>query len=124
MKGKVYKTGTPERGLDWVFIKKDGTRGYLNISVSLTRDPAGRPIGFSGIGRDVTKRRHMEEELKDSEKNTASCWKTPVTPSSSSRTTGSYSTTIRPKSFSGIPGRKLRPYPSQATFTQRKGHYI
>jgi PAS domain S-box-containing protein len=64
---EVYRTGIPAKAFDWELIRKDGTRRYLEISVSLARDSKGRPIGFYGIGRDVTERKRAEEALKASE---------------------------------------------------------
>jgi PAS domain S-box-containing protein len=64
---EVYRTGIPAKALDWELIRKDGTRRYLAISVSLSRDSKGRPIGFHGIGRDITERKQAEEALRASE---------------------------------------------------------
>jgi len=64
---KVYKTGEPRRECDWGIIRKDGTRRYLEASVSLRKDPSGKPIGFRGIVRDVTERKRADEALRESE---------------------------------------------------------
>jgi len=64
---EVYRTGIPAKALDWELIRKDGTRRYLAISVSLSRDSKGQPIGFYGIGRDITERKQAEEALRASE---------------------------------------------------------
>ncbi|MGA3281533.1 MAG: PAS domain S-box protein [Smithella sp.] len=61
---KVYSTGKPTEGFDWQVIKKDGTKKYVEASVSLQKDSSGKPIGFRGIVRDVTERKITEEELK------------------------------------------------------------
>jgi putative nucleotidyltransferase with HDIG domain len=45
-------------------VKKNGEQEYFEIVVSLIRDKQGKPIGFRGIGRDVTERKKSEEELK------------------------------------------------------------
>jgi polar amino acid transport system substrate-binding protein len=45
-------------------VKKDGTTRWIETSVSLIRDSKGQPIGFRGIGRDVTERKQMEEQAK------------------------------------------------------------
>jgi PAS domain S-box-containing protein len=65
---KVYDTGKPTEGFDWQIIKKDGTKKYVEASVSLQKDSSGKPIGFRGIVRDVTERKRMLEELRESEK--------------------------------------------------------
>ena len=64
---KVYKTGKPSEGFDWPTTRKDGIKIYVSASISLRKDPAGKPIGFRGVLRDVTERKRMEEELRQSE---------------------------------------------------------
>ncbi len=49
-------------------IRKDGIRRNIEFSPSLIRGPAGEPIGFRGIGRDVTDRIKAQEALQDSER--------------------------------------------------------
>jgi len=65
---RVYRTGEPGRGFDHEIIRKDGTRGHIEASISLLKDSSGKPIGFRGIVRDVTERNRAEEVLKQSEK--------------------------------------------------------
>jgi PAS domain S-box-containing protein len=62
--GEVYRTGEPANAFDWEMVKKDGTTRWIETSVSLIRDSKGQPIGFRGIGRDVTERKQMEEQAK------------------------------------------------------------
>ncbi len=64
---KVFETGKPAKGFDWEVIKVDGSRGYLNASVSLMTNAEGNPIGFRGIVRDITRRKQSEIELRESE---------------------------------------------------------
>ena len=64
---KVYKTGEPRRECDWGIIRKDGTRRYLEASVSLRKDASGKPIGFRGTVRDITERKLADEALRESE---------------------------------------------------------
>jgi PAS domain S-box-containing protein len=59
---KVYTTGRPVKGFEWKLRRKDGTKGYVEASVSLTKDSKGDPIGFRGVVRDVTERKLREEE--------------------------------------------------------------
>ena len=63
----VYKTGEPTKIFDWELIKKDGSTIYVEISISLMRDPKGEPVGFRGILRDITERKRAEEALRESE---------------------------------------------------------
>jgi PAS domain S-box-containing protein len=53
--------------LDVEIIRKNGTKGFNEVSASLIRDAEGKPIGFWGISRDITERKQAEEELKKSE---------------------------------------------------------
>ncbi len=60
---QVYKTGAPTKGDEFAIARKDGARGYIEISVSLMKDMEDQPIGFQGIARDITDRKKIEEEL-------------------------------------------------------------
>jgi two-component system cell cycle sensor histidine kinase/response regulator CckA len=64
---EIYRTGRPATMLDYEIIRKDGTVKILELSASLRRDSAGRPVGFRGIVRDVTERQRAEEALRESE---------------------------------------------------------
>ncbi len=64
---RVFTTGLPARGSGWELITKDGTRRYVEASITLIRDVGGRGIGFQGIVRDVTERQRAEEALRESE---------------------------------------------------------
>jgi two-component system, cell cycle sensor histidine kinase and response regulator CckA len=59
---EVHRTGKPTKGFDWEVIRKDGTKRYVEASVSLMKDAGGKPLGFRGIARDVTERKRAEEE--------------------------------------------------------------
>jgi len=60
----VYRTGIPTKEFDWEFIRKDGTKRFFETSVSLMRGSTGQPIGFYGIGRDITERKQAEEQAR------------------------------------------------------------
>ena len=64
---EIYKTGTPLKALDMEVIRKDGTKGVSELSVSLIRNSQGQPIGFRGISRDVSERKLLEEKIRQSE---------------------------------------------------------
>ena len=61
---EVYRAGEPANPFDWEIILKDGTKRWIDTSVSLIRDSKGQPIGFRGIARDVSQRKQMEEQAK------------------------------------------------------------
>ncbi|MDP2855150.1 MAG: PAS domain S-box protein [Smithellaceae bacterium] len=62
---RLYRTGEPVKALDVEIIRKNGTKGFNEVSVSLIRDSEGKPIGFWGISRDITDRKRAEAELKE-----------------------------------------------------------
>ena len=64
---QVFKTGEPVKAFDFEIIRKDGTKGVTEVSVSLIRDSKGKPIGFRGTSRDITERKNAEEALRESE---------------------------------------------------------
>ncbi|MDQ3041414.1 MAG: PAS domain S-box protein, partial [Acidobacteriota bacterium] len=64
---KVYRTGQPISELNWEVIREDGTRRFLESSITLIRNAAGVAVGFRGLARDVTHRRQTEAALRESE---------------------------------------------------------
>jgi PAS domain S-box-containing protein len=56
----VYKTGEAVTALGWTLKRPDGSKRYVESSVSLITDPEGHPIGYSGFLRDVTERRRAQ----------------------------------------------------------------
>ena len=72
---RVYKTGEPAKAFGWEVIRKDGTKRYVEASISLIRDAEDRPIGFRGIARDLTERdiavqekRKLQSQLQRAQK--------------------------------------------------------
>ncbi|MGB5615325.1 MAG: PAS domain S-box protein, partial [Desulfobacterales bacterium] len=71
----VYRTGEATRALDWKMLRKDKSECFVQALVSLIRNPAGEPIGFRGLARDVTgqilaekERMVLEARLQQAEK--------------------------------------------------------
>ncbi len=64
---RVYRTGKPARASGWEIIRKDGTKSFVEGSVSLMSGPSGEPVGFRGILRDITERKRAEEALRQRE---------------------------------------------------------
>ncbi len=60
---EVYSTGKPAKEVDWQIIRKDETKRFIEVSVSLQKDSSGKPIGFRGLARDITNRKMMEAEI-------------------------------------------------------------
>ena len=63
---KVFRTEEPSTGVDYEIIRKDGTKLYIQSSVSLIRNTSGHPIGFRGIMRNITERKQAQEALQAS----------------------------------------------------------
>jgi len=60
---QVYTTGQAVKATDWILLRKDGTRRFVETSTSLMRNRDGTPKGFQGIARDITDRKRTEEAL-------------------------------------------------------------
>lgn len=61
---EVWLGGDTDRRIEIEIIRKNGTRSYVEASISLKRDEDGQPVGFRGIARDVTERRLADEALQ------------------------------------------------------------
>jgi two-component system cell cycle sensor histidine kinase/response regulator CckA len=64
---QVFQTGRPAKLFEGEVIRKDGAKRIVETSVTLIKDTEGNPIGFRGIGRDITERRRAEEEREQLE---------------------------------------------------------
>ena len=58
----VHRTGIPAKSVEFKRSRKDGTINVSEVSISLVLDKLGQPVGFRGIGRDITDRKQAEEE--------------------------------------------------------------
>ena len=65
---EVYQAGKTAKFLEFEIIKENGTRAYAETSISLIKDKNDTPIGFRGVGRDITERKEAEKKLVESEK--------------------------------------------------------
>ncbi|MBI3269965.1 MAG: PAS domain S-box protein [Planctomycetes bacterium] len=48
-------------------VRKDGSRFTANVTITLRRDPAGGPIGFTMISRDLTESQRLLLQLRESQ---------------------------------------------------------
>jgi PAS domain S-box-containing protein len=64
-------TACPRRNLpeenEWTFIRKDGTRVPVLLSVTALRDESGRITGFVGLTYNLIERKQAEEALREGE---------------------------------------------------------
>ena len=61
---RVYRTGDPSKITDFEIICKDGRTITVELSAYLTRNQLGEPVGFVGVGRDVSEKYVAETEKK------------------------------------------------------------
>ena len=64
---KLFLTGKPIESLEIFSVKKDGTPVIYETSVTLIKNAQGKAIGFRGVSRDITERKQMEEQIRQSE---------------------------------------------------------
>ncbi len=57
------RQGIPDLG-EWTYLRKDGSRFPVWLSVTALQDAIGQITGFLGIGSDITDRKQAEEALK------------------------------------------------------------
>jgi PAS domain S-box-containing protein len=65
--GGVYRTGLPDRLVDYNLVRPNGTVITYEINVALKRDASEKPCGFLVLIRDVSLRKKAEEEKRLSE---------------------------------------------------------
>jgi two-component system, cell cycle sensor histidine kinase and response regulator CckA len=61
---RVKQTGRSEDGIEYDVICKNGIPASLELSMSLLIGTDGKPAGYRGMLRDVTKRKETEEEKR------------------------------------------------------------
>ena len=55
--------GSEQETRDWTYVRRDGSRLTVSLSVTAVRDPDGRPLSYLSVVRDVTDRRAAEQAL-------------------------------------------------------------
>lgn len=58
------RMGIPEEG-EWTYIRKDGFRFPVLLSVTAIKNEAGEITGFLGVARDITERKQAEKEIRE-----------------------------------------------------------
>ena len=58
------RSGTPDEQ-EWTYLRKDGRRFPVRLSVTAMFDAAGRITGFMGIATDLTERNREEERFRE-----------------------------------------------------------
>lgn len=66
---RLHKNDEPVNLLDMEATRKDGTKIIYEAMVSVIKETDGVVVGFRGVGRDVTRRRQMEAELKKNQED-------------------------------------------------------
>ena len=59
----VVKGKSPNYRLEKRYIRKDGTTVWVNINMTVVRDPAGKPVRTIAAIEDITDRRELAEKL-------------------------------------------------------------
>jgi two-component system cell cycle sensor histidine kinase/response regulator CckA len=61
------KRGERIENYETVRVRRDGKRLHISLTVSALHDGAGKLVGFSAIGRDITEQKRAQENLRYSE---------------------------------------------------------
>lgn len=67
---KARRSGGSDEN-DWTYIRKDGSRFPVRLSITPMTDAQGNLTGFLGIGKDIGAQRLAEEKLRGSERRLA-----------------------------------------------------
>ncbi len=65
---QIYNTGKAQHISNYEITRKDGTIATTELFTSLIRNKDGKPVGFWGVGRNVTEQLKSERALKESER--------------------------------------------------------
>lgn len=65
---EVFRTGKPNKGIDWKISRPDGTSRWIETSVTLLYDSDNQPAGFRGFVRDISERKIAAQEKEALEK--------------------------------------------------------
>ncbi len=60
---RLVERGAEQDTQDWTYVRRDGSRLTVSLSVTAVRDANGRPQSYLSVVRDVTDRRAAEQAL-------------------------------------------------------------
>lgn len=66
---EIYQTGRSGRIIDYEVIDSKGVPTSYETVITLLRDNQGNPVGFGGVIRDVTKKKKLARQLKESKES-------------------------------------------------------
>ncbi len=69
--GRFVRGETPEYRAEKRYVRKDGGIVWVNVTAALVHDRRGKPVATIGVIQDVTERRRVEEQLRESERRKA-----------------------------------------------------
>lgn len=61
---EAFRTGIPKR-IEYEIILPSGKRKIIDNSASLLKDDGGNIVGFCGLVTDITKRRRLEDQIRE-----------------------------------------------------------
>ncbi len=64
----VYRSGNAVNLFEYEVIRKDGTKVFVETSVSLIKDVDDKPVGFRSVGRDITESKKLETQFLQAQK--------------------------------------------------------
>ncbi len=62
-----FLQGKPFSGNDYEIFKADGSRARIQVTATIIHDDAGDPVAVQSVVVDVTRQRHIEDQIRESE---------------------------------------------------------
>ncbi len=61
------RQGVTVRNLEYILLRKNGSQFHAELSASLIKNDAGIPVAFMAIVRDITERKWVDAQIRESE---------------------------------------------------------